>query len=64
MQVVVHDAAIENEATPGFLLVMRGSEHEPSKLKFFRSALDRCERIPILRALTGVSMLKAYRKPI
>ena len=35
-----------------------------SKLKFLRSILERCEKIPILRALTGVSMLKAYRKPL
>jgi ubiquinone/menaquinone biosynthesis C-methylase UbiE len=34
-----------------------------SKLKFLRSALDRSENIPILRVFTGVSMLKAYRKP-
>jgi len=35
-----------------------------SKLKFLRSLIERCENIPILRALTGVSMLKAYRKPV
>lgn len=35
-----------------------------SKIKFLRSVLERCETIPILRVLTGVSMLKAYRKPL
>jgi 2-polyprenyl-3-methyl-5-hydroxy-6-metoxy-1,4-benzoquinol methylase len=35
-----------------------------SKIKFLRSILERCETIPILRVLTGVSMLKAYRKPL
>jgi SAM-dependent methyltransferase len=34
-----------------------------SKIKFLRTILERCETIPFLRALTGVSMLKAYRKP-
>lgn len=29
---------------------------------FLRGLLDRCERVPILRELTGVSMLKAYQK--
>jgi ubiquinone/menaquinone biosynthesis C-methylase UbiE len=33
-----------------------------SKFAFLRNVLDRCEKIPVLRALTGVSMLKAYRK--
>jgi 2-polyprenyl-3-methyl-5-hydroxy-6-metoxy-1,4-benzoquinol methylase len=33
-----------------------------SRLVFLRHTLDRCEKIPVLRALTGVSMLKAYRK--
>jgi ubiquinone/menaquinone biosynthesis C-methylase UbiE len=32
------------------------------KLVFLRGILDRCENVPFLRALTGVSMLKAYRK--
>lgn len=31
-------------------------------LRFLRGVLDRCESIPIIRALCGVSMLKAYRK--
>jgi 2-polyprenyl-3-methyl-5-hydroxy-6-metoxy-1,4-benzoquinol methylase len=35
-----------------------------SKIKFLRSILERCETIPILRVLTGVSMLKAYRRPL
>ena len=34
------------------------------KFIFLRSILVRCENIPILRVLTGVSMLKAYRKPL
>jgi SAM-dependent methyltransferase len=33
-----------------------------SRFIFLRGILDRCENIPVLRALTGVSMLKAYRK--
>ena len=32
------------------------------KLSFLRPLLDGCERIPVLRELTGVSILKAYRK--
>jgi SAM-dependent methyltransferase len=34
-----------------------------SRIAFVRPLLERCETIPGLRALTGVSMLKAYRKP-
>jgi len=33
-----------------------------SKFVYLRTFLNRCETIPVLRALTGVSMLKAYRK--
>jgi SAM-dependent methyltransferase len=33
-----------------------------SRVAFLRYILDRCERVPVLRALTGISMLKAYRK--
>ena len=33
-----------------------------SKFSFLKTMLSRCENIPVLRALTGVSMLKAYRK--
>jgi SAM-dependent methyltransferase len=33
-----------------------------SKLSHLRHILNLCETIPIVRALTGVSMLKAYRK--
>ncbi len=33
-----------------------------SRFTFLRDFLDHCEKIPILRVLTGVSMLKAYRK--
>jgi 2-polyprenyl-3-methyl-5-hydroxy-6-metoxy-1,4-benzoquinol methylase len=35
-----------------------------SRLQFLRPVLDRCETIPGLRQLTGVSILKAYAKPI
>jgi 2-polyprenyl-3-methyl-5-hydroxy-6-metoxy-1,4-benzoquinol methylase len=34
------------------------------KLKFLRSFLTRCETVPGLRCLAGVSMLKAYCKPL
>ena len=34
------------------------------KLRFIRPLLDRCESVPLLRCLTGVSMLKAYLKRI
>jgi SAM-dependent methyltransferase len=30
--------------------------------RFLRPLLTRCERVPVVRALVGVSMLKAYRK--
>jgi 2-polyprenyl-3-methyl-5-hydroxy-6-metoxy-1,4-benzoquinol methylase len=35
-----------------------------SKFAFLRHLLSRCESIPGLRTLTGVSMLKAYRKSL
>lgn len=35
-----------------------------SRFAFLRNILDRCEEIPMLRALSGVSMLKAYRKQL
>lgn len=35
-----------------------------SRLAFLRPLLDQCERVPGLRALTGVSLLKAYAKPL
>ena len=49
-------------ASPQFeRAAMRATSWE-SKFVFLRDVLDRCERIPVLRALTGVSMLKTYRK--
>jgi SAM-dependent methyltransferase len=33
-----------------------------SRLVFLKRIFDRCEKIPVLRVLAGVSMLKAYRK--
>jgi SAM-dependent methyltransferase len=33
-----------------------------NRFTFLRDVLNQCEKIPILRVLTGVSMLKAYRK--
>ncbi|HTP85401.1 MAG TPA: hypothetical protein VMJ34_00560 [Bryobacteraceae bacterium] len=33
-----------------------------SRVVFLRGVLDRCEKIPVLKELTGVSILKAYRK--
>lgn len=51
-------------ASPQFERAASDSHSWESKLKFLRSTLDRCEKIRVLRALTGVSMLKAYRKPI
>lgn len=40
------------------------NEHSwENRLIFLRSILEMCENIPILRVLTGVSMIKAYQKP-
>jgi SAM-dependent methyltransferase len=49
-------------ASPQFERAAANKDSWESKLKFLRATLERCETIPILRALTGVSMLKAYRK--
>ena len=49
-------------ASPQFERAGANSRSWESKLRFLRSILDRCETIPVLRALTGVSLLKAYRK--
>jgi ubiquinone/menaquinone biosynthesis C-methylase UbiE len=49
-------------ASPQFERAAAGESSWESKFVFLRDILDRCERIPVLRALTGVSMLKAYRK--
>ncbi len=49
-------------ASPQFERAAAQSDSWESKFLFLRTFLDRCEGIPVLRALTGVSMLKAYRK--
>jgi ubiquinone/menaquinone biosynthesis C-methylase UbiE len=50
-------------ATPQFERVASSGNGWESKFRFLRKALDRCESVPVLRQLFGVSMLKAYRKP-
>jgi ubiquinone/menaquinone biosynthesis C-methylase UbiE len=50
-------------ATPQFERAAVARNGWESRLQFLRTALDRCESIPVLRELFGVSMLKAYRKP-
>jgi ubiquinone/menaquinone biosynthesis C-methylase UbiE len=49
-------------ASPQFERAAARETSWESKFVFLRDVLDRCEKIPVLRALTGVSMLKAYRK--
>jgi SAM-dependent methyltransferase len=49
-------------AAPQFERAAANSDSWESKLVFLRAILDRCERIPLARALMGVSMLKAYRR--
>jgi ubiquinone/menaquinone biosynthesis C-methylase UbiE len=49
-------------ASPQFERAATRENSWESRFVFLRDLLDRCERIPVLRALTGVSMLKAYRK--
>jgi len=49
-------------ASPQFERAAAQANSWESKLTFLAPFLDRCEKIPGLRALTGVSMLKAYRK--
>jgi 2-polyprenyl-3-methyl-5-hydroxy-6-metoxy-1,4-benzoquinol methylase len=49
-------------ASPQFERAAEQAGSWESRLKFLRTFLDQCERIPILRVLAGVSMLKAYRK--
>ena len=51
-------------AAPQFERSAANRDSWESRFMFLRAFLDRCEAFPILRALTGVSMLKAYRKPI
>jgi 2-polyprenyl-3-methyl-5-hydroxy-6-metoxy-1,4-benzoquinol methylase len=49
-------------APPQFERAAAQANSWESRLAFLTHILDRCEKIPVLRALTGVSMLKAYRK--
>jgi ubiquinone/menaquinone biosynthesis C-methylase UbiE len=49
-------------ASPQFERAAAQADSWESKFAFLKHMLDRCENIPGLRALTGVSMLKAYRK--
>jgi SAM-dependent methyltransferase len=49
-------------ASPQFERAAANPDSWESKLVFLKHILDRCERIPVLRAIAGVSMLKAYRK--
>jgi len=48
---------------PQFERAASKSDSWERKLKFIRPLLNRCESVPVLRCLTGVSMLKAYLKP-
>lgn len=50
-------------AAPQFERAAAGRSWERNFV-FLRGMLDRCERTPILRELTGVSILKAYQKPL
>src|ERR1700722_577065 len=50
-------------ASPQFERAAAQANSWEGKFSFLRGLLDRCENIPGLRALTGVSMLKAYQKP-
>ena len=49
-------------ASPQFERAAARDRSWESRLLFLRDVLNRCEKIPVLRVLTGVSMLKAYRK--
>jgi SAM-dependent methyltransferase len=49
-------------ASPQFERAATHGSSWESKFVFLRGLLDRCEGIPVLRSLTGVSILKAYRK--
>jgi SAM-dependent methyltransferase len=51
-------------ASPQFERASAREDSWERRFVFLRSMLSRCENIPILRVLTGVSMLKAYRKPL
>jgi 2-polyprenyl-3-methyl-5-hydroxy-6-metoxy-1,4-benzoquinol methylase len=49
-------------AAPQFERAAAQTDSWEASFAFLRPILDRCEKIPVLRALTGVSLLKAYRK--
>jgi SAM-dependent methyltransferase len=49
-------------AAPQFERAAAGPSWE-RRFLFLRGTLNSCERLPILRELTGVSILKAYQKP-
>jgi SAM-dependent methyltransferase len=49
-------------ASPQFERAGARSNSWESKFMFLRNLVGACENVPGLRALTGVSMLKAYRK--
>jgi SAM-dependent methyltransferase len=51
-------------ASPQFERAAANSDSWESRLAFLRNALNACETIPVLRELTGVSMLKAYQKAV
>jgi SAM-dependent methyltransferase len=50
-------------ASPQFERAAARANSWERKFAFLKHVSNRCENIPGLRALTGVSMLKAYRKP-
>jgi len=51
-------------ASPQFERAATRAGSLEGKLAFLRPLLDKSEQVPGLRALTGVSLLKAYQKPI
>lgn len=51
-------------AAPQFERAAENTHSWESRFAFLRNFLGSCETIPVLRELTGVSMLKAYRKAV
>jgi len=51
-------------AAPQFERAVENTHSWESRFAFLRNFLGSCETIPVLRELTGVSMLKAYRKAV
>jgi ubiquinone/menaquinone biosynthesis C-methylase UbiE len=49
-------------AAPQFERAAAQKDSWEGRLVFLRSILNRCETVPVLRAIGGVSLLKAYRK--